>query len=90
MHSCPLGFFSVADLRTIGPSRASVRIYSFGILPYPGMDMKEVVDQVKQGYRMSKPDGCPENVFAIVLSCWEAEPDQRPSFATIKAQLEAC
>lgn len=35
-------------------------IYSFGRTPYPRMSQKEVVEKVAKGYRMEKPEDCPE------------------------------
>ena len=73
-------------------------VWSFGILlyeivtyawfPYPGMRNAEVLIKVKQGYRMPPPPGCPDPLYQIMLSCWKAEPDERPTFEYLKYQLE--
>ncbi|VDP98020.1 unnamed protein product [Trichobilharzia regenti] len=73
-------------------------VWSFGILlteivtygrsPYPGMHNAEVLRQVDAGYRMSKPPGCPPELYDLMLECWAADENKRPSFATIHARLE--
>ncbi len=54
--------------------------FSLGNLPYPGMSNQEVVEKVASGYRMSPPTDCPAEIYAIMLSCWKSEADQRPTF----------
>lgn len=73
-------------------------VWSFGILlteivtygrsPYPGMHNAEVLRQVENGYRMSQPTGCPNELYALMLDCWAADENKRPSFAEIHARLE--
>ncbi|CAG2102254.1 unnamed protein product [Medioppia subpectinata] len=67
-------------------------VWSYGILlyeltthgqvPYPGMHNREVIEQVERGYRMPKPTTteCPDSVYNIMIHCWEAEPEKRPTF----------
>eukprot|EP01136_Pigoraptor_vietnamica_P036424 Opistho-1_new@102984 len=62
-------------------------LYSYGRTPYPRMGPAEVVAHVKGGYRMDAPDGCPAPVYAVMRSCWQAAPEQRPSFADIERLL---
>lgn len=73
-------------------------VWSFGILlteivtygrsPYPGMHNAEVLRQVEAGYRMSKPSGCPPELYDLMLECWAADENRRPSFAEIHTRLE--
>ena len=73
-------------------------VWSFGILlaelithgriPYPGMTNGEVLAKVEQGYRMPPPPGCPDPLYQIMLSCWKAEPDERPTFEYLKYHLD--
>ncbi|XP_067139502.1 tyrosine-protein kinase Fyn-like [Centruroides vittatus] len=67
-------------------------IWSYGILlyelvthgqvPYPGMHNREVIEQVERGYRMPKPNNCecPDSVYAVMLQCWDGDPEKRPTF----------
>uniref|UniRef100_A0A3P9ALU3 Tyrosine-protein kinase n=1 Tax=Esox lucius TaxID=8010 RepID=A0A3P9ALU3_ESOLU len=63
--------------------------FSYGRQPYPKMSLKEVKEQVEQGYRMEAPDGCPPSVYALMRCCWEAEPKKRPSFHKLQEKLAA-
>ncbi|OON19988.1 SH3 domain protein, partial [Opisthorchis viverrini] len=73
-------------------------VWSFGILltemvtygrsPYPGMHNAEVLRQVEAGYRMSKPVGCPSELYDLMLDCWAADENKRPSFEKIQRRLE--
>lgn len=68
-------------------------IVTFGRVPYPGMNNAEVMKQVTNGYRMPKPQAkpgppCPDKLYEIMLQCWNAHPEQRPSFETLQYQLE--
>ncbi|XP_063710532.1 tyrosine-protein kinase SRK2-like isoform X3 [Symsagittifera roscoffensis] len=74
-------------------------VWSFGILlaeiatkgkvPYPMMTNKEVLDKVNNGYRMPRPQECPEKLYGeVMLKCWHANPNKRPTFAHLFAILE--
>ena len=37
---------------------------------------------------MSAPDGCPDPLFQIMLTCWKHEAEDRPTFESLKNLLE--
>ena len=73
-------------------------VWSFGIfltelithgrMPYPGMNNAEVLQQVEEGYRMPKMSNAPDSLYEIMLACWKASPEDRPTFETLHWQLE--
>ena len=63
-------------------------LVTHGDEPYPGMTDDEVLEQVKQGYRMPQPPGCLSSLYQIMLECWKTDPLKRPSFEYLKHQLE--
>eukprot|EP00040_Diaphanoeca_grandis_P022837 m.123361 g.123361 ORF g.123361 m.123361 type:complete len:500 (-) comp28982_c1_seq1:330-1829(-) len=63
-------------------------IITFGRIPYPGMNNAEVLQQVDKGYRMPPPQGCPELLYQIMLDCWKANSEDRPTFETLQWRLE--
>ena len=73
-------------------------VWSFGIIlyeivtngctPYPGMSNTEVKAKTVSGYRMPQPDGCPKYLYNHMMSCWQANPEDRPTFAWLQQDLE--
>ncbi|XP_038056082.1 tyrosine kinase receptor Cad96Ca-like [Patiria miniata] len=75
-------------------------VWSFGILiweivtlgarPYPHiMTSKDMVRQLRKGYRMSKPTNCKKQLYSIMRSCWHTNPKARPTFQDVVESLEA-
>ena len=65
-----------------------VELVTHGRIPYPGMTNGEVLAKVEQGYRMPIPPGCPEPLYQIMLDCWKAEAEERPTFEYLRFTLE--
>ncbi|XP_071432906.1 tyrosine-protein kinase Fgr isoform X6 [Pithys albifrons albifrons] len=73
-------------------------VWSFGILltelvtkgrvPYPGMNNREVLEQVERGYRMQCPGNCPSSLHEVMVQCWKREPEERPTFEYLQSFLE--
>lgn len=73
-------------------------VWSFGILlteliskgrvPYPGMNNREVLDQVEHGYHMTCPPGCPASLYEVMLQTWRLDPEERPTFEYLQSFLE--
>ncbi|XP_054544050.1 tyrosine-protein kinase Fer isoform X2 [Talpa occidentalis] len=61
--------------------------FSLGVCPYPGMTNQQAREQVERGYRMSAPQNCPEDIFKIMMKCWDYKPEQRPKFADLQREL---
>lgn len=55
-------------------------MYSYGKAPYGEKTGKEVLDFLEEDKRLGCPDGCPEDVYAMMQRCWLYEPTQRPTF----------
>eukprot|EP00055_Hartaetosiga_balthica_P007684 m.26823 g.26823 ORF g.26823 m.26823 type:complete len:688 (+) comp5891_c0_seq1:88-2151(+) len=62
-------------------------IVTLGETPYPGMDLYTVLDKLQKKYRMPRPEGCPVEVYQLMLDCWEEEPQSRPTFKSIRQRL---
>ncbi|XP_070552499.1 tyrosine-protein kinase Tec-like [Ptychodera flava] len=64
-------------------------VFTAGKMPYPSMSNVEVVTQVThRGYRLEKPNACPQNVYQIMSECWKEKPEQRPPFRRLHKKLE--
>jgi len=63
-------------------------IFDFGRAPYPRMGQKDVVDAVVKGYRMERPETCPEELYdSLIMECWQLEPLKRPTFKLLMKKL---
>lgn len=62
-------------------------IFSYGRVPYPKIPVNEVMNQIEQGYQMEKPDGCPDEIYALMKETWQYDRTLRPSFSTMLTKL---
>ncbi|XP_058498239.1 protein-tyrosine kinase 6b isoform X2 [Solea solea] len=91
--------WSAPEALTHGKFSSKSDVWSFGVLlyeiityggiPYPGFNNHEVLQQIIEGYRMPAPAKCPDFLHKIMLSCWRAEPDDRPHFKSLRHQLDS-
>ncbi len=59
-------------------------------LPYRGWTNQRVVEEVGRGHRLARPQGCPDEVYRIMLDCWARNAKRRSTFPRInRAMLEA-
>lgn len=67
-----------------------MELFTFGQEPYrefsnenkDGGINKIIIEQVRKGYRMVKPEAhqLTDNVYSLMLNCWNADPLKRPTF----------
>jgi hypothetical protein len=60
-------------------------VWSFGILlweittlgaaPYPTIQNDDILSLITKGYRMPKPEACSDELYKIILQCWDYYPD---------------
>jgi len=41
------------------------------------------------GYRMPAPEGTPDEIYRLMLQCWQYQPENRPHFDRIYAAVES-
>uniref|UniRef100_A0A8C7GD07 Tyrosine-protein kinase n=1 Tax=Oncorhynchus kisutch TaxID=8019 RepID=A0A8C7GD07_ONCKI len=63
-------------------------IATYGMSPYPGIDLSQVYELLEKDYRMDRPEGCPEKVYQLMRACWKWNPTERPSFAETHQAFE--
>ena len=72
-------------------------VYAYGMIvfevltgdtPWSGLNQMQIMMQVCIQKDRPKVDGdAPADLVALMRRCWDHEPDARPDFATIKAEL---
>ncbi|CAG7723244.1 unnamed protein product [Allacma fusca] len=73
--------------------------WSFGVVlwematlaasPYQGFTNDQVLRYVRDGGVMERPEGCPNQLYEMMLRCWQFEARNRPTFAEILDWLVA-
>ncbi|KAK9882804.1 hypothetical protein WA026_023318 [Henosepilachna vigintioctopunctata] len=63
-------------------------IATYGMSPYPGVDLTDVYHMLEKGYRMECPPGCPPKIYELMRQCWQWHAHERPTFAEIHHALE--
>ncbi|CAK6968039.1 tyrosine-protein kinase Lck [Scomber scombrus] len=63
-------------------------IVTYGRIPYPGMSNPEVIQNLERGYRMPKPENCPDGLFDVMGLCWNENSDNRPTFEYLRSVLD--
>ncbi|XP_044119200.1 tyrosine-protein kinase HCK isoform X1 [Neovison vison] len=53
-----------------------------------GMTNPEVIRALERGYRMPRPEHCPEELYSIMTRCWKNRPEERPTFEYIQSVLD--
>ena len=63
-------------------------VFSFGLQPYWGNTNESVMEMVRRGKLLERPDCCPDKLFSLVKGgCWSFYEYQRMSFKTLETQL---
>ena len=63
-------------------------IATYGMSPYPGVELTDVYHMLESGYRMECPTGCPPKIHDLMRRCWAWDSSERPNFSEIREILE--
>ncbi|CAH1707424.1 tyrosine-protein kinase Fer isoform X3 [Aphis gossypii] len=64
-------------------------IFAKGGTPYSGLSNSKAREKIDTGYRMPAPEGTPEEIYRLMLQCWQYQPENRPHFDSIYATMES-
>ncbi|XP_005993488.1 tyrosine-protein kinase Lyn isoform X2 [Latimeria chalumnae] len=63
-------------------------IITYGKIPYPGMSNSDVISSIQRGYRMPRPENCPDELYEVMEGCWKNKAEDRPTFDYLQSVLE--
>jgi focal adhesion kinase 1 len=63
-------------------------ILSYGLKPFQGIKNPDVIKQIEDKKRLEQPKNCPDELFLLMLQCWEYDSNKRPNFSLIKDNLK--
>lgn len=62
-------------------------IVTLGATPYPAIGADQLLKILNTGYRMEKPRHCHPSLYDLMMSCWHANPTDRPVFEELSCKL---
>ncbi len=45
-------------------------------------------EMLDSGFRMPAPEGTPDEMYKLMLRCWQYEPEDRPHFPEIHSSID--
>ncbi|XP_078681199.1 uncharacterized protein LOC144916083 [Branchiostoma floridae x Branchiostoma belcheri] len=94
----PLKWMAPERLLREGRYTSKSDVWSFGVVlyeiatlgnvPYPGLD-RTLLDELRTGYREPRPPGLQQDLYDMMLRCWQWEEDDRPKFEDLYDELDA-
>ncbi|XP_046461802.1 uncharacterized protein LOC124208127 isoform X3 [Daphnia pulex] len=63
-------------------------ICTLGGFPYANVSDAQLMTYLLSGNRLVRPDNVSEKLYQIMLKCWSANPDDRPTFHQLRCSLE--
>ncbi|XP_071804456.1 uncharacterized protein [Asterias amurensis] len=64
-------------------------IKSLGQTPYASTESQDLLSMLTTGYRLAKPRKCSDEMYNLMLRCWQKDPNKRPNFDQILVGLTA-
>uniref|UniRef100_A0A665TEY2 receptor protein-tyrosine kinase n=1 Tax=Echeneis naucrates TaxID=173247 RepID=A0A665TEY2_ECHNA len=93
----PVKWMAIESLQTQKFTTKS-DVWSYGILmwelltrgasPYPEVDPYDITHFLLKGRRLPQPQFCPDTLYSLMLACWDPEPECRPSFRSLVAEVQ--
>uniref|UniRef100_A0A7E4VGP3 Non-specific protein-tyrosine kinase n=1 Tax=Panagrellus redivivus TaxID=6233 RepID=A0A7E4VGP3_PANRE len=73
-------------------------VWSFGVLvwelftrgntPYFPLDHNQIIMFLNEGRRLQCPVTCPDQIYALIITCWDNDPKKRPTFKQLQKDMK--
>eukprot|EP00039_Didymoeca_costata_P011283 m.157639 g.157639 ORF g.157639 m.157639 type:complete len:718 (-) comp15121_c3_seq3:65-2218(-) len=84
---------------TVGKSSIKSDVWAYGVFlwelatladtPYPNLaGGREIVEYLDKGMRLKQPEGCPNDLYNLMSTCWLTAARERPTFHELDEQLK--
>nr|CAH7749117.1 unnamed protein product [Callosobruchus chinensis] len=96
-RKCPIRWMSIEAIEErICDSKSDV--WSFGVVlweigtlgafPYEKTPDTMILHNLKQGIRLQRPEICTDELYSLMLKCWDRQPEKRPTFRELADSLD--
>ena len=62
-------------------------IFGAGQMPYKSLSNPEVIQRILKFKYIPKREDCPNEVYKVIVSCWQRDPQGRPTFSDLRREL---
>ena len=59
-------------------------MFTFGKAPYEALNDDEILEFLNQGNRLERPSNVNDQLYEVMMDCWNADPDSRPTFKALE------
>ncbi|XP_064459507.1 activated Cdc42 kinase-like [Ornithodoros turicata] len=85
-----LRFTSASDVWAYGVTLWEM--FSYGFQPWAALTGQQILEAIDEPnlQRLEQPECCPKEYYALMLKCWQHDPNKRPKFSEILQVLPEC
>ncbi len=65
-------------------------VFSYGKQPYGDMTPDQLTSKILSGYRLPKTEKCPDDLYKMLLKCWNLDAKSRPSSTEVVDVVSKC